>query len=64
MNAPSPMDLAWVWGWDRVVGWDTGGGEKAWAAWGMEGWEAVAGVVKENSAIGNRAGSCMEPVTL
>jgi len=43
-----------------LEGWDTGGREKGWAAWGIEGPEA--GAVKANIAIGNGAGLRMEQV--
>ena len=46
--------------WSLLEGWDTGGREKGWAAWGIEEPEAVA--VKENVAIGNGAGCRMDQV--
>ena len=44
--------------WSLLEGWDIGGREKGWAAWGIEGLEA--GAVKENIAIGNGAGFRMD----
>ena len=46
--------------WSLLEGWGIRGGGKVWAAWGIEGLEAVA--VKENVAIGNGAGCRMDQV--
>lgn len=50
--------------WDRVAGWAVGVHARAWVEWDIEGWAAGAGVARGNSAIGNRAGSCMKQVKL
>ena len=60
MNAPSLRAMVTGEEWSLLEGWDIGGREKGWAAWGIEGPEA--GAVKENIAIGNGAGSRMDQV--
>ena len=60
MNAPSLRAMVTGEEWGLLEGWDTGGREKGWAAWGIEGLEA--GAVKENIATGNGMGLRMEQV--